>query len=137
MTENNIKSIFEICEATRDKAYAPYSQHNVGAVIIDSAGNLHPGCNVETAHYKGICAEGSAISKMVLSGTYLIRDVYVMGPDLNVLCTPCGDCRQRIREFSDKDTRVHCFGPDQNVAHTFTMEELLPLSFGPENLHLD
>ena len=118
----------------RAQAYAPYSDHPVGAVIIDDMENIHQGCNVETAHFKGICAEGSAISAMIMAGGKMIRDVYVIGPDLRVLCTPCGDCRQRIREFSHSDTRIHCFGENGEIVKSFTIDELLPVSFGPENL---
>ena len=116
-------------------AYVPHSNHPVGAVIVDGKGDVYTGCNVEVAHYKGICAEGTAITQMVLNGGRKIKDIYVIGPQPEKhLCTPCGDCRQRIREFADTDTRIHCFSKDGQIDKTFTMDELLPCSFGPEHL---
>jgi cytidine deaminase len=127
------KRLFEAGLAAMNHAYAPYSRFTVGAALATADGVIHNGCNVETANYKGICAEGTAIVKMVSAGGRLIRDIAVIGPN-EALCTPCGDCRQRIREFADAGTRIHVFARSGILLKTYTMNELLPDSFGPETL---
>lgn len=114
-------------------AYAPYSNFQVGAAILAEDGNIYAGCNVENAAYPvGCCAEASAISAMVMSGQTSIAAIAVVGAG-DELCTPCGGCRQRIREFSSESTPILVC--DQNgLRHETTLGELLPLSFGPDNL---
>ena len=116
------------------RAYAPYSQFPVGAAILDGSGLIHAGANVENAAYPvGNCAEASAIAAMVMAGGSRIAMIAVAGGDGNLLCTPCGACRQRIREFGDAETPVLVGGPD-GLQRRFTIGDLLPESFGPENL---
>ncbi|WP_163577179.1 cytidine deaminase [Halomonas faecis] len=119
--------------AVRDRAYAPYSKHPVGALVESDSGARYLGANVEVAHYKGLCAEASAIAAMVSAGERRLRDVYVIGPGEH-LCTPCGDCRQRIREFATPETRIHVIDARGRLLKRYTMDELLPDAFGPENL---
>ncbi len=69
---------------------------------------------------------------MALAGERQIEEILVIG-DGEGLCTPCGGCRQRIREFAAPETRVHIAGPE-GVRARFTLDELLPHSFGPDNL---
>lgn len=115
------------------RAYAPYSNFHVGAVVKGANGRLYSGCNVENAAYpQGNCAEASAIAAMVLDGETKIAEVLVMGAG-EALVTPCGGCRQRIREFAADDVPIHICSPDE-LRRTVTLGELLPLSFGPENL---
>ncbi|MGY6565883.1 MAG: cytidine deaminase [Halomonadaceae bacterium] len=121
--------------AIRDNAYAPYSQHPVGAMVESESGVRYFGANVEVAHYKGLCAEASAIAAMVSAGERRLRHVYVIGPGEH-LCTPCGDCRQRIREFADAETRIHVVDAEGRLLKRYTIGELLPDAFGPENLKL-
>jgi cytidine deaminase len=88
---------------------------------------------VENAAYPvGSCAEAGAISAMIAAGESRIAQIVVMGEG-DVLCTPCGGCRQRIREFAGPDTPVHIAGPE-GIRKRLTLEELLPFSFGPDNL---
>ncbi len=132
-----IKTLAKLAKQVRGKSYAPYSSFHVGAALITDKGEVFSGTNVETANYKGLCAEASAIGAMVSSGKgRRIRDIAVIGPDdgSDALCTPCGDCRQRIREFSDAKTRIHVLRADGRLAKSYTMNDLLPDSFGPENL---
>nr|WP_192035055.1 cytidine deaminase [Halomonas sp. YLGW01] len=119
--------------ATRDRAYVPYSRHPVGAALETPEGDWFLGCNVEIANYKGLCAEASAIAAMVSAGTQQIATLYVIGPGEH-LCTPCGDCRQRIREFASPSTRIHVLDAGGQVLKSYDMETLLPDSFGPENI---
>jgi cytidine deaminase len=114
-------------------AYAPYSKFHVGAVVRGGNGKLYAGCNVENAAYpEGWCAETSAIAAMIADGERRIVEVAVMGPGA-ALVTPCGGCRQRLREFAGEATPIHICDPD-GLRQTVTLGELLPLSFGPENL---
>jgi cytidine deaminase len=129
----SLKALFEAAKAAQARAHAPYSRFSVGAALRDEAGRIHAGCNVENAAYPvGSCAEAGAISAMVLAGGRAIRELLVIG-DGPALVTPCGACRQRIREFGGPQTLIHVAGPD-GVRARFTLEELLPASFGPDNL---
>ena len=115
------------------RAHAPYSKFHVGAALRAEDGSIHGGCNVENAAYPvGTCAEAGAISAMVRDGVQQIREIVVIGRG-DLMCTPCGGCRQRIREFAAPDTKIHVCGPE-GLRRTFTCDELLPASFGPENL---
>ena len=119
--------------AAMDRAYAPYSQFPVGAALRGASGTIYAGCNVENAAYpQGWCAEVSAISAMVMAGEDRIREVAVAGRGES-LVTPCGGCRQGLREFAGDDLVIHICGPE-GLRRTVTLGELLPLSFGPENL---
>jgi|GEM_PF-736166 len=134
LSAKDLKTLAKHAAAARDNAYCPYSNHPVGAAIVAGSGKVYLGANVEVAHYKGVCAEASAISAMVSAGERQIRAVVVIGPAMEYLCTPCGDCRQRLREFSDNETRIYSLWKDGRLGATHKMADLLPLSFGPENL---
>lgn len=115
------------------RAYAPYSGFPVGAVLRGANGKLYAGCNVENAAYPlGTCAEAAAIAAMVADGERRIAEALVMGGG-TVLVTPCGGCRQKLREFADDTLPIHLCGPE-GVRRTVTLGELLPMSFGPDNL---
>lgn len=117
----------------REQAYAPYSMFKVGAAVRARSGRVYAGCNVENAAYpQGWCAEASALAAMVLAGERELIEVAVLadGPDL---VTPCGGCRQKLREFGAAELPIHLC--DSNgVRRSITLGELLPLSFGPEHL---
>ncbi len=133
MSEAVEPAIVEALIAVRSRAYAPYSQHPVGALVESESGARFAGANVEVAHYKGLCAEASAIAAMVSAGERRLRSVYVIGPGEH-LCSPCGDCRQRIREFAGPETRIHVLDAQGGLLKRYRIEELLPDAFGPENL---
>ncbi len=125
--------LFAAAEAARAKAYAPYSNFRVGAAILADDGRIYAGCNVENAAYPvGNCAEASAIAAMIMGGGKRIQRVYTTGPGTEPV-TPCGGCRQRIREFGDPETVVISQGVD-GAPLVQTLAELLPHSFGPEFL---
>jgi len=125
--------LFDAAKAAHANAYAPYSRFHVGAAIRTPEGDIFSGCNVENAAYpQGACAEAGAISMMARAGRRRIAEILVIG-DGEGLCTPCGGCRQRIREFAESSTPIHIAGPD-GVRASFTLGELLPHSFGPEHL---
>lgn len=116
----------------RKAAYAPYSGFHVAAVAVSADGRVFPGCNVETAHYKSICAEASALSAMVGAGGRELGCIYILGPG-GQACTPCGDCRQRISEFAGTETRVVLVDESGRELDRFTVNDLLPHAFGSNN----
>ncbi len=116
-----------------ERAYAPYSNYQVGALVVADDGHTYAGCNVENASYpEGHCAETAAIAAMVLAGSKRIESIYIMSQDTQG-ATPCGGCRQRIREFATASTPVYLCSPT-NVVHSLTLGDLLPRAFGPEFL---
>jgi cytidine deaminase len=130
---DQLTALFEAARSARANAYAPYSRFLVGAAILTPEGEIFSGCNVENAAYpQGACAETGAISAMAIAGRRTIAEILVIG-DGDGLCTPCGGCRQRIREFAALTTPIHIAGL-QGVRASFTLEDLLPHSFGPEHL---
>ena len=127
------QAMFEAARAAMGKAHAPYSGFRGGAVVKGANGELYAGCNVENASYpEGWCAETTAIAAMVMDGERWIAEIAVMGGG-EALVTPCGGCRQRIREFAGPDVPIHICSPE-GLRETVTLGDLLPLSFGPENL---
>ena len=128
-----IERLFAEAAAARSQAYAPYSGFSVGAAILGRSGAIYRGCNVENAAYPvGNCAEAGAISAMVAAGERSIEAILVVGGG-DALVTPCGGCRQRIREFAGPETPIHIAGP-AGWRTSFTLNDLLPESFGPDNL---
>ena len=130
---STLDDMIAMARAAQQNAYAPYSNFSVGACLRAEDGSLHAGANVENAAYpQGQCAEASAIGAMIAAGARKIVEVVVIGNG-DGLCTPCGGCRQRLNEFATPDTPVHVCGPE-GVRKTFTLGELLPGAFGPNNL---
>ncbi len=131
--DDGLRALFEAALATRDRAHAPYSRFAVGAALRDEHGRIHAGCNVENAAYPvGTCAEAGAIAAMVAGGGRRITAILVCA-DAPVPVTPCGACRQRIREFAGPAVPILCAGPGGLLAR-FTLDALLPASFGPDHL---
>jgi cytidine deaminase len=128
------QTLYDAAERARARAHAPYSRFAVGAAILADDGNIYAGCNIENAAYPlGNCAEASAIAAMVAGGGRRITRIFVTGPGAAPV-TPCGGCRQRIREFAELATPVVCLGVDGGTPLETTLGELLPHSFGPEFL---
>ncbi len=120
--------------AARNAAYAPYSRFTVGAALRTAEGAIHAGCNVENAAYpEGTCAEAGAIAAMALAGGRRIVEIVVAGGG-SAPCTPCGGCRQKLREFGTAATLVHIVDAAGTTLLRTSLAELLPHSFGPENL---
>ena len=133
MTELERTQLLRAARDAQTRAYAPYSHFSVGAAVLDENGDIHAGCNVENAAYpEGVCAEAGAFSAMVLAGGRQVRALAVIG-DGDGLVTPCGGCRQKLREFASADTPV-LVGDREQLRAEFTLAQLLPSSFGPENL---
>lgn len=133
LSDPDLQNLAKAASEIRERAHAPYSKFSVGAAVLDEEGRVHLGVNVENAAYpNGICAETAAIAAMVLAGGKQIVAIGVAGGG-DALCTPCGGCRQRIREFATSETLVAIAGGGA-LRRVMTLVELLPESFGPENL---
>ena len=129
----DLDALLAAARAIRAHAHAPYSKFAVGAALLDEQGRIHAGCNVENAAYpQGMCAEAVAIGHLVAAGGRRIVAAAVVGEGASIL-TPCGGCRQKLREFAADDLPI--LAADlQAVRARFTLGELLPHSFGPEHL---
>lgn len=133
LTEPEREQLLHAARRAQARAYAPYSHFAVGAAVLDDQDRIHAGCNVENAAYpEGLCAEAGAFSAMVLAGGRRVRALAVVG-DGAALVTPCGGCRQKLREFGAPDTPV-LVGDRVQLRARFTLAQLLPDSFGPEVL---
>lgn len=135
MTGKKRSDLVDQALAVWPKAYAPYSNFHVGAALQTKEGHVFTGVNVENAAYpEGVCAEASAISAMVTSGADReITDVVVVGAG-DAAVTPCGGCRQKIREFGGPNTRITMVNEKGDVMMERTLSDLLPDSFGPDHL---
>ena len=129
MTREELKSA---AMAMLDLAYCPYSHFPVGAALECEDGTVYTGCNVENAVYPaGICAERNAIFHAVAEGRTRFRRIVIAGRSA-AFCVPCGVCRQVMREFAPELEVVCLNGHGEEKA--FTLEQLLPHSFGPDHL---
>jgi cytidine deaminase len=135
LTDSQQQALLDAARQARGRAYAPYSNYPVGAAVLDESGRIHAGCNVENAAYpEGLCAEAAALSAMVLAGGRQARAVLVVGSgDDGNWITPCGGCRQKLREFAAPELIIQsasalALGPRHTLA------QLLPESFGPGHI---
>lgn len=137
MNENAGELIAKAIEMTK-AAYAPYSHFHVGAAVLAASGKMYAGANVENASYgAACCAERNAIFQAVLAGERRLLAIAVAGGKNGVItdyCAPCGICRQVMREFADPKSCAVYIAKSPTDYKTFTLEALLPESFGPENL---
>ena len=133
-TDTQIKEYIKQANEILDRAYVPYSKFHVGAVVVDTEGNVYKGINVENASYGlAICAERNAISSAVTEGMKKI-DLIVITGNTDEPISPCGMCRQVIREFATPDTRIVLATSKNDNYIVWTLEEMIPYSFGPEHL---
>ncbi|MBN1136188.1 MAG: cytidine deaminase [Anaerolineae bacterium] len=127
------RQLVEIARQARERAYAPYSHFPVGAALLGRSGRVYTGCNVENASYPlTICAEQTAVAKAVSEGEREFKAIAVITA---TGATPCGACRQILREFGgpDGDLRVIVADTAGHV-RAFTIAELLPAGFTPDQL---
>lgn len=133
------EELIELAMTARRLAYAPYSKFKVGAALLGSNGIIYMGCNVENASYSATnCAERTAIFNAVAEGQQQFEAIAIVGgiEDASELefCAPCGVCRQVLREFCNPQTFEIILAKSVDDYKVITLEELLPMSFGPENL---
>ena len=133
--------IKEALEA-RKMAYTPYSHFNVGAALLTKDGRVYRGCNIENASSTpSNCAERTAFFKAVSDGIMDFSAIAIVGGPAKTgslsICSPCGVCRQVMMEFCDPKTFKIILGTDESDFKVYTLEQMLPLGFGPENLEAD
>ena len=132
----SIEALFSAAAKARLSAYAPYLGFAVEAALRTVSGAIFSGANVENAAYPiGTCAEAAAIAAMVAAGQRRIAEILIIGEG-DALVTPCGACRQRMREFAGEDAKIHIAGIT-GVRATFTLGVLLPAAFGPSMTKAD
>ena len=131
------QALLQAARAAQLKAYSPYSHYQVGAAVLDEHGQIHAGCNVENAAYpEGVCAEAAALAAMVLADGKRAQAVLVVGSggkNNSAWTTPCGGCRQKLREFGAPGMPILCAN-DTDLGPSYTLAQLLPASFGPDHL---
>ena len=133
LNEKEILDYIDEINLLLEKAYVPYSKFPVAALLIDNNGKKHKGVNVENASFGlTLCAERNAITTAVTENMEKIKVLVVTGNTPEPI-SPCGACRQVIREFSDNDTVIILANKDKKYKIT-SLEKLLPYSFGPEDL---
>ena len=133
------KNLVEMALEARKLSYAPYSKFKVGAALLGTNGIVYMGCNVENASYSATnCAERTAIFSAVAEGQKEFEAIAIVGGHEDAseleLCAPCGVCRQVLREFCNPEKFEVILAKNAEDYKVFTLEELLPMSFGPENL---
>ena len=130
---HDLERLAAAARAVRARAHVPYSRFAVGAALLDEQGRVHVGCNVENASYpQGLCAEAGALGALVSAGGARVLAVVVAGEAVQPV-TPCGGCRQKLREFAATDAPVWSTDSSGWRAR-HTLGELLPASFGPDHL---
>lgn len=146
MSENDMESsgipVMELIKSAieaRKKSYAPYSGYMVGAALLTNDLRIYQGCNIENAAFTPtICAERTALFKAVSEGVQRFKAIAVVGSpageELTQFSYPCGVCRQALREFVNPKTFVVIVAKSTEEYELYTLEELLPHSFGRENV---
>lgn len=131
--------LIQIAMEARKKAYTPYSHFKVGAALLTKEGKVYTGCNIENAAYTPTnCAERTAFFKAVSEGDYNFEAIAIVGGaedvDEPAFCAPCGVCRQVMMEFCDYKTFEVILAKNLSDYKVMTLEELVPMGFGPKNL---
>lgn len=122
--------LLKVAIEAREKSYSPYSHYKVGAALLTTHGKIYTGCNIENAAYTpSNCAERTAIFKAISEGDQDFAAIAVVTINGGA---PCGVCRQVIREFAPDLTII--VGNITGDYQVLTLPDLLPDSFGPENL---
>jgi cytidine deaminase len=125
-----LEKLLEQAIEAREFSYSPYSNYKVGAALLTREGQVYKGCNIESASFTpSVCAERTAIFKAVSEGH---RDFVALAVVTSNGGSPCGVCRQMMREFAPNLTVI--VGDTAGNYQILTLPELLPHSFGPENL---
>lgn len=133
------EKLMELALQARESSYSPYSHFRVGAALLCADDSVYTGCNIENAAFTpGICAERIAIYKAVSEGKRAFTAIAIAGgseDSVPALTAPCGVCRQVMREFCDPEEFRIILGAGTGEKQVYLLKELLPLSFGPDNLN--
>lgn len=131
------KDLFILAKEAMEKSYAPYSNYNVGAVLLCKNGNTYKGCNIENASYSLTnCAERTALFSAVANGETEFEEIFIVGGKngkISDFAMPCGACRQALAEFCNENFKVYV-GISENDIKEYTLDELLPYSFNKSKL---
>ncbi|KAK4042554.1 cytidine deaminase-like protein [Parachaetomium inaequale] len=136
LTPPEFHALLARAQDAKTRAYCPYSHFRVGAALLTHAGEYILGANVENASYPvTTCAERVAFGRAVVDGHHQSGGfkAVAVATDADAPASPCGMCRQFIREFCDLSVPIIMFDKDSNFV-VMKLEELLPLSFGPDNM---
>lgn len=137
-TKLPVKEMIDQAFEAMTKAYTPYSGFKVGAALLSADGTIYQGCNIENAAYTpSNCAERTAFFKAVSQGVKEFKAICIVGGKEGIptgMTAPCGVCRQVMMEFCDPETFQIILAAEKEKYQIFSLKELLPLGFGPENL---
>ena len=138
MSNYNASALCRKALEMRAYSYVPYSHFHVGAALLCEVGTVYGGCNIENAAYTPTnCAERTAFFKAVSEGKRSFLAIAIAGGPEGAekldYCPPCGVCRQVMREFCGADFEI-LLAISPTEWRTYTLQELLPESFGPDNL---
>nr|WP_270347526.1 cytidine deaminase [Mediterraneibacter faecis] len=138
MEQVMIEKLIDTAIEQLEFSYTPYSNFKVGAALLTRSGEIYTGCNIENASYTPTnCAERTAFFKAVSEGVREFRAICIVGGKdgkLTEYTAPCGVCRQVMMEFCDPKTFQIILAVDKERYEIYTLEELMPLGFGPLNL---
>lgn len=138
MEKKQIQKMIDLAIEQLSFAYAPYSGFQVGAALLTKEGKMYTGCNIENAAYSSTnCAERTAFFKAVSEGERQFQAICIVGGKNGVLTdytAPCGVCRQVMMEFCNPDSFQIILAKDRETYKMFSLRELLPMGFGPDNL---
>ena len=138
LSETLIQTLIETAVKQLRFSYTPYSHFKVGAALLAADGTIYTGCNIENAAFTPTnCAERTAFFKAVSEGVRDFQAICIVGGKdgkLTEYTAPCGVCRQVMMEFCDPKTFQIILAVDKERYEIYTLEELMPLGFGPLNL---
>jgi cytidine deaminase len=136
LSRQEIDGLVAAATQAREAAYAPYSVHTVGAAVLDAAGVIHSGCNIEfVTLQQTVHAERTAVLRMVSSGARQLRAVCVVGPYSGI---PCAECRQAVWEFACGDPEVVVVSaPTDGPLELLRFGDIYPFPYGPETKGID
>lgn len=141
LTPDTISDLIRKAFDAQTRSYSPYSQFAVGAALMGRTGAVYQGCNIENASYTPTnCAERTAYFKAVSEGVTEFDAIAIVGNKRGLArgegdyCSPCGVCRQVMREFCNPETFQIILAKSETEYRVYTLDELLPQGFGPENL---
>jgi len=134
-----VRDLIKNAMEARENSYCPYSEYAVGAALLVKGGKTVKGCNIENSAYgDSICAERTAFFKAISDGATSFKAIAIVGGPkgrkIDQFAFPCGSCRQVMMEFCNKDTFIVIVAKSETDYKVYSLKELLPEGFGPDNL---
>lgn len=134
------KELIQKAIDSMQRAYVPYSKFQVGAALETQEGKIYQGCNIENAAYTpSNCAERTAFFRAIYEGEKNFSRICVVGGmngEIKDYVAPCGVCRQVMMEFCTSDFEI-ILAKSEKEYKVYTLKEILPEGFGPDNLRED